>query len=478
MIHYILQVIVFQLLFLVVYDVFLKRETFFQYNRLYLLATPLLSFILPFVKFEALQAQIPSQFIVQLPAVLVGTTQTQPVSAQLLDAVTISSTDNDINSFAIMILVWGIGAALALFLFIYKCIKIKGFVDKGTLEKIAGYQVVILPETTSAFSFFNTIFIGDQLTEAQKKHIFLHEKVHIRQRHTLDLLFFELLKIIFWFNPLSYVFQKRITELQEYIADRTVAQLQGNTSYYTTLLNQVFQTKNITFINTFFNHSFIKKRITMLQKSKSNRIQLIKYITIIPLVFAMVLYTSCINEQVDSSVTSENETEVMQKINELAEAIMKKGNLSDEEVRALKMLATESNEGDKVYTSVNEYLTEEVEEIPFAVIEKAPTYPGCNGDNASKKKCMSEQIQKLVMENFNTTLADNLSLKGRQRIMIQFKIDQLGIITNIKARAQHPALEAEATRVVSKIPQMTPGEQDGKNVSVLYSLPILFDVEE
>lgn len=369
MIHYILQVIVFQLLFLVVYDVFLKRETFFQYNRLYLLATPLLSFILPFMKFEALQAQIPSQFIVQLPAVLVGTTQTQPVSAQLLDAVTISSTDNDINSFAIMILVWGIGAALALFLFIYKCIKIKGFVDKGTLEKIAGYQVVILPETTSAFSFFNTIFIGDQLTEAQKKNIFLHEKVHIRQRHTLDLLFFELLKIIFWFNPLSYVFQKRITELQEYIADRTVAQLQGNTSYYTTLLNQVFQTKNITFINTFFNHSFIKKRITMLQKSKSNRIQLIKYITIIPLVFAMVLYTSCINEHVDSSVTSENETEVMQKINELAEAIMKKGNLSDEEVRALKMLATESNEGDKVYTSVNEYLTEEVEEIPFAVIE-------------------------------------------------------------------------------------------------------------
>ena len=80
----------------------------------------------------------------------------------------------------------------------------------------------------------------------------------------------------------------------------------------------------------------------------------------------------------------------MQKINELSEAIMKKGNISDEEARALKFLATEAREGDRIYTSVEEYL----EEAPLSMtsIDKVPTYPGCTGANEELKKCMANLI--------------------------------------------------------------------------------------
>lgn len=108
-----------------------------------------------------------------------------------------------------------------------------------------------------------------------------------------------------------------------------------------------------------------------------------------------------------------------------------------------------------------------------------PIYPGCESaqGNAAKKKCMSEKVQKFVIKKFDTGLAGDLGLEGRQRISVQFKIDKNGNITNVLARAPHPRLEKEAKDVINALPKMTPGKQRGKPVGVLYSLPIVFAVE-
>ena len=90
---------------------------------------------------------------------------------------------------------------------------------------------------------------------------------------------------------------------------------------------------------------------------------------------------------------------------------------------------------------------------------------------------MSNKIMQLVVDNFNSKVAGTADLEGKQRIFVQFKIDKNGEVTNVKARAPHPDLEAEALRVVNKIPQMQPGEHRGKKVGVLYSLPILFTLD-
>ena len=128
---------------------------------------------------------------------------------------------------------------------------------------------------------------------------------------------------------------------------------------------------------------------------------------------------------------------------------------------------------------IEEAIEEEIADVPFAVIENVPVYPGCEKkrSNAEKKKCMSEKVQKFVQKKFNTELAGDLGLEGRQRIAVQFKIDKNGDIVNVRARAPHPKLEQEAVKVVKALPKMAPGRQRGTAVGVLYSLPILFQVE-
>ena len=119
-------------------------------------------------------------------------------------------------------------------------------------------------------------------------------------------------------------------------------------------------------------------------------------------------------------------------------------------------------------------------EVPFAVIENVPVFPGCEdlASNADKKKCMSENITNFIIENFNTKIADQNGLSGRQRINVIFKIDTEGHVVGVRSRAPHPELEKEAIRVISSLPKMKPGVQRGKAVTVPYSLPIIFDVGE
>ncbi|RNC84314.1 MAG: energy transducer TonB [Winogradskyella sp.] len=117
--------------------------------------------------------------------------------------------------------------------------------------------------------------------------------------------------------------------------------------------------------------------------------------------------------------------------------------------------------------------------VPFVAIEYVPVYPGCEKfkTNSKKKKCMSDKIAKLVQKKFNTELASECGLSGVQKIYAQFKIDKNGQVIDIQSRAPHPKLEEEASRVLNIIPKMQPGIQKDKPVTVSYSLPIKFKVE-
>jgi len=118
-------------------------------------------------------------------------------------------------------------------------------------------------------------------------------------------------------------------------------------------------------------------------------------------------------------------------------------------------------------------------EVPFSTVQNVPIFPGCDkGNNEARRKCMSKKITKFVKKEFNTDLAGDLGLKGRQRISVIFKIDKNGDVVGVRARAPHPKLKAEAIRVVNMLPKMKPGTQLGKAVVVPYSLPIIFEVAQ
>ena len=119
-----------------------------------------------------------------------------------------------------------------------------------------------------------------------------------------------------------------------------------------------------------------------------------------------------------------------------------------------------------------------IEDVPFAIIEDVPIFPGCKGPKAELKECLQEKITAHVNKKFNSELASDLGLApGVKRIFVMFKIDKNGNIVDVRARAPHKKLEDEAVRVVKSLPKMTPGKQRGRPVGVKYSLPIVFAIE-
>ena len=153
----------------------------------------------------------------------------------------------------------------------------------------------------------------------------------------------------------------------------------------------------------------------------------------------------------------------------------------EEEIEETVIESTETDQEEEIVEVEDIEVEEVVEqvEVPFTVIENVPEYPGCDrGSNADKRKCMSDKIAKFVQRKFNTDLAGDLGLTGRQRISVIFKIDKNGNVTGVRSRAPHPRLEKEAARVINMLPKMKPGRQRGKPVIVPYSLPITFQVQD
>ncbi|TXE06745.1 hypothetical protein ES711_12385 [Gelidibacter salicanalis] len=112
-------------------------------------------------------------------------------------------------------------------------------------------------------------------------------------------------------------------------------------------------------------------------------------------------------------------------------------------------------------------------------VEQVPIYPGCEAatTNDERRSCMSDKLSTLIQKGFDTSIASDMGMTGVQKIYVQFKIDEKGNVTEIMSRAPSPKLEEEAKRVLSKVPQLTPGKQRHRPVSVMYTLPIIFDVQ-
>lgn len=484
---YIFAVIIFQTLFLAAYKLWLQKETFFQANRIYLLVTPLLALALPFIEIEFLETSVTlPQAIVNLPEVFIGE---QAPSIQQLPAVIIAQEQAPFNWQHLLVGMYAAGVLLSLGWLLKRYSSVSRFFR---FKRKEDNSIINLPNRDEAFTFMKTIFIGDKIQEPSRSQIIAHEQVHVREKHGLDLLYFEFLRVVFWFNPFIYSYQKAIRELHEYIADRKVLATTTRKSYYNELLNTAFGTQKIAFINTFFNHSLIKKRIVMSQKQSKTKAKL-KYLILLPLVAGMLTYVSC---STDAESVSDKESILKDQVSDLLSTIKEKETVTADEQKLILELVSVANSKMKgipappppptstTTISVVGYEKEviekeELEDIPFAVIDEVPRYPGCEGlSEIEAKACMSDKINQLVNQKFNTQLGEKLGLTGVNRIYVRFKIDKNGNVVNVESRGPHPELEKEAERVMQLLPKMTPGKQGGETKGVLYSLPIVFKVNE
>jgi len=155
----------------------------------------------------------------------------------------------------------------------------------------------------------------------------------------------------------------------------------------------------------------------------------------------------------------------------------------DKDVEETVLQSTETDENTAVKVDDIQTVAEDdepVDDVPFAIIENPPIFPGCGNLPKDKQKaCFSQKVSKIINKNFNVDLASDLGLSpGRKRIFVMFKIDKTGKVVNVRARGPHKRLEQEAIRVVKLIPRLKPGKQRGRPVGVKYSLPIVFNVQE
>jgi len=153
------------------------------------------------------------------------------------------------------------------------------------------------------------------------------------------------------------------------------------------------------------------------------------------------------------------------------------------EIEETVLESTETDETEAIevvdISEIEEVVEEEeiIEEVPFAIIEEAPIYPGCKGSKAARKKCLQQKIREHVNKKYNVGLAEELGLEpGKKKVYVLFKINHKGNITDVRARGPHKRLEKEAVRVVQLLPKMIPAKQRGKAVNIKYTLPITLEV--
>ncbi|WP_149276584.1 M56 family metallopeptidase [Pareuzebyella sediminis] len=441
MIQYILECIAFQLVFLVIYDFFLKRETFFQWNRAYLIGTYLLSLFLPWVKIEAFKTTVPERYVVY-PEYLWNAN----------DALGVAANGGTGEVWSWETVVFLMGAVVATVLFGYKMWQLYRLRSDGEVRYFNEFTRIVIADSRMAFSFLKSIFLGDKVVAGDHENIIRHELVHIRQRHTWDLLYFEMMRIIGWFNPLVYVYQNRVSELHEFIADAEVAKGDKGV-HYEYLLSQVFQAQNISFINPFFKSSLIKKRIVMLQMSKSNKIWKLKYLVLVPAVIGILSYTALESQQTVDDIVM---------LDEMVLVGYGGNGKTDDAV---------SSQG----SYNNSYLAKKrLVDSNISMI-----FPGCEGvENTSA--CFQEKFMQVVGRNFRYPKeAQENNEQGT--VLATFTVNENGMATNLRTRTRETrdtpsALRTEVARLVASLPTMLPKNSEAKITPTQFTIAFTFEL--
>lgn len=255
-----------------IYTIFLSKETFFKTNRLYLLFSIPISFIIPLLN-------MPSPFLTA--RTLEPRYISSPVSG-------VSATSLSLGNF--IGIVYLLGVVFFLIRFGYKIIQLSILIRKYGYQKCGKLKLVYIEEDTAPFSFFHYFFLNkSNISQHDLLRIIDHELVHINQHHTIDLIVIELLTIVEWFNPFVRPYKKSLKETHEYLADnQVIAQGCSRAKYQLLIFEQHVGMNLFEFVNN-FNHSLIKRRITMMTKGKSKSWAKSKFLLMIPVICFLVL---------------------------------------------------------------------------------------------------------------------------------------------------------------------------------------------
>jgi len=310
---YFWQVNVAWLLLYAVYWAFLCRDTFFRWNRFYLLAATVFAISFPFLPIPTLfQDAVPED---QVLLFFGGEQQEVAVTqAVKVEVQTLFTWEN------ILLSTYLIGTLFLFMRLIINLLKIfklafpiSSAIRRNTkiMSVKENYFIVQTPVGTPIFSFLNILFWNENagISGEEKAKIIAHELVHIRQWHSLDVLFMELMTIVFWCNPIAWAYRKSLQAVHEYLADAKVLEKEtSKTDYANLLVSQFLHTNTLYLSNHFFSKSLLKNRIMMMYQKKSNQKAFVKFAFVLPIVAICLLVAACNNKIVSELISKENAT--------------------------------------------------------------------------------------------------------------------------------------------------------------------------
>jgi len=295
-------------LFYLCFYFFLKKETFFNHNRWFLLIGVLVALIFPFVVIPIHIAVAP----LLIPETAFAISEIIPVNVQ-------TTTPEPIYEWQTLIpILYGAGFTLFLIQFLFQFGSLILLLLKNKKNKVGRYSYVIVNSKISPFSFFKWIVYNpESFNENELQLMLTHEKVHASQMHSLDILFMQFSCAVFWFNPIIWLYRKEVKQNLEYIADfKTQETSVSEKTYQRLLLKTCIANHNISLSNNFYN-SLIKERIVMLKKSRSNRKKQLKYLLMLPLLAGLLMSMNTEEIYVESESRAPSENNVINTENEI-----------------------------------------------------------------------------------------------------------------------------------------------------------------
>ncbi|HEY5327701.1 MAG TPA: M56 family metallopeptidase [Mucilaginibacter sp.] len=271
--RYLLEVNLYLGVFYLCYCLFLNKETHYTLNRFYLLFSCVVSLLLPLIQIGILRPAEPT--VQNTFVVIAGNVHPNTIPAQIAPAV---SHFNLQDSLLYIYLLGFIILLVILALKLYQLLKLTSAKSAVTRD---GYKLIHINDSNTAFSFFNYLFIGTNAPGAET--IIRHELVHIRQKHSFDIVLLEIFKVINWFNPLVYLLQNSLKTVHEYIADEKTASFETDAVTYSAfLVNNAYGIGGSSIAHSFFNYNLLKKRIIMLNQKRSGSLARLKYLIALP----------------------------------------------------------------------------------------------------------------------------------------------------------------------------------------------------
>ena len=440
---YILKSSVCLVLFYLFFRLLLSKETFHRFNRMALLGVLFFSLLIPCIEVTTRHQVEVQQAVLSIEQLLLmAELETTPANVGAVQETSV------ISWVQIVLLVYWAGILFLACRNIYSLICLFRLVHSGKHEKLEkGVTLVVHNQEIAPFSWMKYIVISRKDLEENGREILIHEMAHIHHRHSVDLLVADICIFFQWFNPGAWLLKQELQNVHEYEADETVINEGVNAKEYQLLLiKKAVGTRLYSMANS-FNHSKLKKRITMMLKEKSNPWARLKYLYVLPL--AAIAVTAFARPEISEKMEEISAV----KVNDLAEIVQEKV-LQD----TVKVSKDEKKDA-LVVTGVKSKEEEEI--VIFEVVEQMPEYPG---GMSALQKYLSEKIAGSPMKG-----------KAGGRVMVGFTVAETGKIKDVRVlQSDEASLNQEAERIVSEMPDWIPGKQRGRPVPVKYTVPIRF----